>query len=452
MAAGSVVDYLNSRRQNSSFSARKKLAEQYGISGYTGTAAQNTNLLNKLQETGPGAPAAPSPASSLPYPTVAPGDGRRAATIVQGGGSSSRNQGPGVSGGPGVRDDDILEEDSGSDYLSGYRYRSFSPSDRTERYYEKLMDLEDSKPGDYQSRWQGDIDTIVESIMNREKFKTDDVFDSDLYKTYREQYLQNGQKAMRDAAGNAQGMAGGYGSTYAIAAGQQAYDNYLSQLGDKTLDLYDRVYNEYLQEGMEMYNQLSMLNNQDSVEYGRYRDQVADYYNDLGYYSSRYDSEYNKDFGEWQADNAAQQWAEEYAYRKTQDELAQQNWQTEFDYQKEQDAYARQLQQEQLALQAARSSSGGGGRRSSGSGRASSGQADYSDGELVSFAKDLLNEKDSRNGSVSREYYTNDASTVRDILIQYAGVDERTASAAVAEAQKSSRNKTDNSYTYRKAR
>ena len=452
MAAGSVVDYLNSKRQNSSFSARKKLAEQYGISGYTGTAAQNTSLLNKLQGTGTGAPAAPSQTSSLPYTTVAPGDGRRAATIVQGGGSS-RSGGPGESGGPGGRDDDILEEDSRSDYLTGYRYGNFSPSERTGRYYEKLMDLEDSKPGEYQSRWQGDIDTIVSNILNREKFKTDDVFDSDLYKTYREQFLQNGQKAMRDAAGNAEGMTGGYGSTYAVAAGQQAYDNYMSQLGDKTLDIYDRVYNEYLQEGMEMYNQLSMLNNQDNLEYGRYRDQVADYYNDLGYYSSRYDSEYNKDFGEWQADQAAQQWAEEYAYRKTQDALAQQNWQTEFDYQKEQDAYARQLQQEQLALQYARSSGGGGGgRRSSGSGKSSSGQGDYSNKELVSFAKDLLNEKDSRSGSVSKEYYTNDASTVRDILIQYTGIDEKTARETVAEAQRNSKNKTDNSYTYRKPR
>lgn len=46
---GSVVDYLKSIGQDSSFENRKKLAAQYGISGYTGTAEQNIDLLNKLQ-------------------------------------------------------------------------------------------------------------------------------------------------------------------------------------------------------------------------------------------------------------------------------------------------------------------------------------------------------------------------------------------------------------------
>ncbi|SIT91784.1 D-alanyl-D-alanine carboxypeptidase family protein [Edaphobacillus lindanitolerans] len=46
---GSIVDYLNKQGRDSSFSARKKLAAQYGIKNYTGTAAQNTQLLKKLQ-------------------------------------------------------------------------------------------------------------------------------------------------------------------------------------------------------------------------------------------------------------------------------------------------------------------------------------------------------------------------------------------------------------------
>lgn len=45
----SVVDYLKSIGQDSSFSNRAKLAAQYGISNYTGTAAQNLELLNKLK-------------------------------------------------------------------------------------------------------------------------------------------------------------------------------------------------------------------------------------------------------------------------------------------------------------------------------------------------------------------------------------------------------------------
>lgn len=48
----SIVDYLNSIGQNSSYSNRATLAQQYGISGYQGTAQQNTSLLNYLRGQG----------------------------------------------------------------------------------------------------------------------------------------------------------------------------------------------------------------------------------------------------------------------------------------------------------------------------------------------------------------------------------------------------------------
>lgn len=49
MAVGSIVDYLNSSGRNSSYAARRKLAEEYGMSGYSGSASQNTKLLRMLQ-------------------------------------------------------------------------------------------------------------------------------------------------------------------------------------------------------------------------------------------------------------------------------------------------------------------------------------------------------------------------------------------------------------------
>lgn len=47
---GSVVDLLNAQGQDSSFAARQQLAQQYGIQGYTGTAAQNTDLAKKYTD------------------------------------------------------------------------------------------------------------------------------------------------------------------------------------------------------------------------------------------------------------------------------------------------------------------------------------------------------------------------------------------------------------------
>lgn len=48
----SVVEYLKSVGQPSSYSHRATLARQHGISGYRGTAAQNTSLLNRLRAPG----------------------------------------------------------------------------------------------------------------------------------------------------------------------------------------------------------------------------------------------------------------------------------------------------------------------------------------------------------------------------------------------------------------
>ena len=127
------------------------------------------------------------------------------------------------------------------------------------------------------------------------------------------------------------------------------------------MDIFDRVYNQYLNEGQELYNQLGMYNQQDNIDYGRYRDTVGDYYNDLNYYSNRYNTEYANDFGEYQTDQDAMRWAEQYAYQKTQDALAQSNWREQFDYQKEQDALQYALAQQRAAR------SGGGGSGKSGS-------------------------------------------------------------------------------------
>ncbi len=65
----SVVDYLRSQKQDSSIQARQKLAAEKGITNYTGSASQNTQLLGILKGTNAPAsttvpPTAPPPAAS----------------------------------------------------------------------------------------------------------------------------------------------------------------------------------------------------------------------------------------------------------------------------------------------------------------------------------------------------------------------------------------------------
>lgn len=405
MAVGSIVDYLNSRGQNSSYNNRKKLAEQYGIGDYSGTANQNTSLLRALQGNSQG-----NTGTSQPN-NVANGNNVTINPV-----SSSSPGNPAAS------------------YLTGYQYNKYTPSSKVNNYADKLSDLENNKPGDYVSKYDSTIDDLINSILNRPNFDQNSVYDTDLYKNYREQYMQQGNKAMRDTIGNISGMTGGYGSTYATAAGQQAYDGYLSQLGDKTLDIYDRVYQQYLNEGQEMYNQLGMVNNQDSIDYGRYRDTVSDYYNDLNYYAGRYDSSYNQDFGEYQYNQDAQRWAEEYAYQKTQDALRQQNWQAQFDYQKEQDALQYALQQQQLALSASKARSGGGSKKTN------------STNAYITKAKNMLTGKDGRD---THKYQSR---TVSNYLKNQYGLSAEEAEYITSQAnedlQKSTDSNTDKYYDY----
>ena len=55
----SIVDYLNSVGQSTDYASRAKLAASKGITGYTGSAQENTQLLNMLRGGATGTPIAP---------------------------------------------------------------------------------------------------------------------------------------------------------------------------------------------------------------------------------------------------------------------------------------------------------------------------------------------------------------------------------------------------------
>lgn len=320
MAVGSIVDYLSSSGRDSSYAARRKLAEEYGISGYSGTASQNTKLLGMLQN----------------------GSATNNAAKIQGlANAAPSNPSSNVTAG--------VATASGSTEAKPMYQRS----DRVNEYYNKTRNLEKNKPDEFESKYEDQISSILDNIMNRPKFSytAEDMTNDDLYKMYRDQYMRQGNLAMRDTMGNAASLTGGYGNTYASAAGQQAYDNYVSMLNDKALDFYDRAYQRYNDEGQNLYNQMNVVTGLDNTDYQRYRDTVSDYYNDLNYYNGRYNQEYGYDYGQYQDQVAADRWAQEFAFQKQQAAQEQANWEAEM----------------ALARQKAASSGGSGGRRRSSS-------------------------------------------------------------------------------------
>lgn len=66
----SIVDYLKSEGKDSSFANRKKIAQQLGIQNYTGTAQQNTQMLNMLRNSATPTPASTSTATAPVNPNL----------------------------------------------------------------------------------------------------------------------------------------------------------------------------------------------------------------------------------------------------------------------------------------------------------------------------------------------------------------------------------------------
>lgn len=342
MAVGSIVDYLNSSGRDSSYAARRKLAEEYGMSGYSGSASQNTKLLRMLQ--GGAQPTNSTAAKARELANAAPSNNVTAGVTTASGSASGGTEAKPV----------------------------YQRSDRVNEYYEKTRKLERNKPDEFESKYEGQISDILDNILNRPKFSytAEDMTNDDLYKMYRDQYLRQGNLAMRDTMGNAAALTGGYGNTYASAAGQQAYDNYVAQLNDKALDFYDRAYQRYADEGQNLYNQMNVVTGLDNTDYQRYRDGVNDYYNDLNYYNGRYNQEYGYDYGEYQDRVAADQWAQEFAFQKQQAAQEQANWEAEM----------------ALRRQAAASSGGGRGRSSRSSSKKKSSSSGTSTANAISWA------------------------------------------------------------------
>jgi peptidoglycan hydrolase-like protein with peptidoglycan-binding domain len=179
-----------------------------------------------------------------------------------------------------------------------------------------------AKPGAYQSTWQGQINGIIDRIMNREDFSYDVNSDA-LYQQYKDQYSALGKLAMQDTMGQAAGLTGGYGSSYASTAGNQAYQSYLSQLNDVVPELYGMARDQYNQEGQEMYNQYGLLVDQENQDYGRYVDQYDQWASERNHLQGVYSDERNFDYGKYADDKS-------YAYNEYRNAISDEQWEKNY--------------------------------------------------------------------------------------------------------------------------
>lgn len=129
---------------------------------------------------------------------------------------------------------------------------------------------------EYAGSHEKELSDAYDALTKREDFSYDLGGDA-LYKHYRDDYVRRGRLAMRDTAGQASALTGGYASSYAEGVGQQKYDEYLQQLGAIVPELYSIAYSRYQDEGdalRERYDLAAALRNR---EYKSYTDALDDY-------------------------------------------------------------------------------------------------------------------------------------------------------------------------------
>lgn len=162
-----------------------------------------------------------------------------------------------------------------------------------------LSDVMASRPGAFASRYESQIASLYDQIMNRPKFQYD-VNKDPLFQQYKNQYMVNGQRAMQDAMGQAAALTGGYGSSWGNTAGYQAYQQYLQMLNDRVPELEQRAFDRYAYEGDQMRQNMDLTLNLDNIDYGRYRDKVQDWKDDRAFSYGAY----RDTMGDWQSQRA----------------------------------------------------------------------------------------------------------------------------------------------------
>ena len=180
--------------------------------------------------------------------------------------------------------------------------------------------------------WQGQINGIIDRIMNREDFSYDVNSDA-LYQQYKDQYSTLGKLAMQDTMGQAAGLTGGYGSSYASTAGNQAYQSYLSQLNEVVPELYGMARDQYNQEGQDLYNQYGLLTDQENQDYGKWVDQYNQWASERDHLQGVYNDERNFDYGKYSDDKS-------YAYDEYRNAISDQQWEKNYELNKNADARA----------------------------------------------------------------------------------------------------------------
>lgn len=141
----------------------------------------------------------------------------------------------------------------------GYTPSTYTPGSYTPSVYQRTVDT---------SGTEAMLEAALADIRGYGDFQYDLNADM-LYKQAVDNYTMLGQQAMQDAMGQAAALTGGYGNSYATAVGNQAYQQYLTQVNNMIPEFqqmalntwqsgYDRLLNDYNAVSQQLANLLNI--------------------------------------------------------------------------------------------------------------------------------------------------------------------------------------------------
>ena len=157
-----------------------------------------------------------------------------------------------------------------------------------------------------QQKLQTTVDDLFDQIMNYGDFSYDQEKDQ-LFQIYKQQYLSAGAGAMKNQLAAASANTGGYNNSYAQQSAQQAYNNTMSGLSDKAIELRANALTTWQNEYNQIQDRYNLVNNQKAAEESSNYNKLNAANNAYNVFNTAYKDDYNNQYGLWSDNrNAAQ--------------------------------------------------------------------------------------------------------------------------------------------------
>lgn len=256
----------------------------------------------------------------------------------------------------------------------------------------------------YKSQYGGQINNLINAAVNRQEFSYDPNTDP-AYQSYAKEYGRLGDRARQNTLGDYSANTGGYASTAAVSAAQQAQNDYNQQLSMLVPQLMQAAYERYQGDFNMNMATLGALTDRDNDMYGRWND-------NRNYNRDKFESDRTFGYGKYRDTVGDKQWAKQFAL----DQLtANRNYRL--------DKAAQGLSERKFKWEKSQGSSGSGGGKSGSGGRSGrssgGGSGSGSDGY---WSDDAGNIYDRDGNLIQKAETTGGGNGFWDALVGYAAV------------------------------